>query len=153
MFLAIMISIMVSHGVARLFNRSLYEYSIRSKQMPLLRNHVPKENENIRVRDMIKALFDGDQQLEVVESVSTVERLIAVLQKEFSTIPVVNMHGSLIGLVPKHFIIALIENHYWYDETSISGDDVEKLFKSSIPASFSIGSFNKRFFLSWPTKI
>ena len=79
MFLAIMISIMVSHGVARLFNRSLYEYSIRSKQMPLLRNHVPKENENIRVRDMIKALFDGDQQLEVVESVSTVERLIAVL--------------------------------------------------------------------------
>jgi hypothetical protein len=130
MFLAIMISIMVSHGVARLFNRSLYEYSIRSKQMPLLRNHVPKENENIRVRDMIKALFDGDQQLEVVESVSTVERLIAVLQKEFSTIPVVNMHGSLIGLVPKHFIIALIENHYWYDETSISGDDVEKLFKT-----------------------
>ena len=79
---------------------------------------------------MIKALFDGDQQLEVVESVSTVERLIAVLQKEFSTIPVVNMHGSLIGLVPKHFIIALIENHYWYDETSISGDDVEKLFKT-----------------------
>lgn len=45
MFLPILISIMVSHGVARLFNRSLYEYSIRGKQMPLLRNHVPKGNE------------------------------------------------------------------------------------------------------------
>ena len=42
MFLPILISIMVAHGVGRLFNRSLYEYSIRAKQMPLLRNHIPK---------------------------------------------------------------------------------------------------------------
>jgi len=53
MFLPILISIMVSHGVARIFNRSIYEYSIRAKQMPLLRNHVPKENKNIRVRDVL----------------------------------------------------------------------------------------------------
>jgi chloride channel 3/4/5 len=59
LFLPILLSIMVSHGVARLFNRSLYEYSIRSKQMPLLRNHVPTCNEEIRVREMIMALFDG----------------------------------------------------------------------------------------------
>jgi chloride channel 3/4/5 len=59
LFLPILLSIMVSHGVARLFNRSLYEYSIRSKQMPLLRNHVPACNEEIRVREMIMALFDG----------------------------------------------------------------------------------------------
>ena len=59
LFLTILLSIMVSHGVARLFNRSLYEYSIRSKQMPLLRNHVPACNEEIRVREMIMALFDG----------------------------------------------------------------------------------------------
>ena len=31
MFLPILISIMVSHGVARIFNRSIYEYSIRAK--------------------------------------------------------------------------------------------------------------------------
>ncbi len=31
MFLPILISIMVSHGTALLFNRSLYEYSIRAK--------------------------------------------------------------------------------------------------------------------------
>lgn len=31
LFLPILISIMVSHGVARIFNRSIYEYSIRSK--------------------------------------------------------------------------------------------------------------------------
>ena len=53
MFLPILVSIMVSHGTALLFNRSLYEYSIRAKQMPLLRNHVPKENRKIRVRELI----------------------------------------------------------------------------------------------------
>jgi H+/Cl- antiporter ClcA len=61
LFLPILIGIMVAHGVARLFNRSLYEYGIRAKQMPLLRNHVPKENKNIRVRDLINQIFDGNQ--------------------------------------------------------------------------------------------
>ena len=61
LFLPILIGIMVAHGVARLFNRSLYEYGIRAKQMPLLRNHVPKENKNIRVRDLIDQIFDGNQ--------------------------------------------------------------------------------------------
>jgi hypothetical protein len=34
--------------------------------MPALRNHVPEENLNIRVKDLIDELFDGDQKLEVV---------------------------------------------------------------------------------------
>ena len=42
LFLPILLSIFVSHAVARQFNRSIYEYSIRAKQMPLLRNHLPK---------------------------------------------------------------------------------------------------------------
>jgi hypothetical protein len=115
LFLPILIGIMVAHGVARLFNRSLYEYGIRAKQMPLLRNHVPNENKNIRVRDLIDQIFDGNQYLEVVESVCSVERLIEVLNSNYSTIPVVNMYGSLIGLIPKSFVIVLIENHQWYE--------------------------------------
>lgn len=72
MFLPMLISIIVAHGVARFFNRSLYEYSIRGKQMPLLRNHVPKINEDIRVRDMLLALYDEGQELQAAESVCTV---------------------------------------------------------------------------------
>jgi hypothetical protein len=34
--------------------------------MPALRNHVPEENLNISVKDLIDELFDGDQKLEVV---------------------------------------------------------------------------------------
>jgi len=77
-------------------------------------------------------LFDGGQDLEVVESVCTVERLSEVLSKNFSTIPVVNMHGSLIGLVPKHFIIVLIENHYWYEyNRTSSGGEIDEAFTTS----------------------
>jgi hypothetical protein len=116
MFLPMLISIIVAHGVARFFNRSLYEYSIRGKQMPLLRNHVPKINEDIRVRDMLLALYDEGQELQAAESVCTVQRLAEILNEPFSTSPVVNMYGSLIGTVPKHFIIELIKNHCWYEK-------------------------------------
>jgi hypothetical protein len=84
--------------------------------MPVLRNHVPKENKNIRVRDLIECLFDGDQNLEVIESVTTVEKLTEVLNSHYSTIAVVNLYGSLIGLIPKNFVIVLIENNWWYEE-------------------------------------
>jgi len=55
------------------------------------------------------------QRLQVVESVCTVERLSQVLKMDFNTIPICNMYGTVIGLVPKHFIIVLIENHMWYE--------------------------------------
>lgn len=44
LFIPMIITIHVSHQVARIFNRSLYDYSIRAKQMPLLRDHVPWVN-------------------------------------------------------------------------------------------------------------
>ena len=49
-FLPIVFSIMSALSVSRFFNRSLYEYAIRGKQMPLLRNHVPKANRKVRVK-------------------------------------------------------------------------------------------------------
>ena len=56
------------------------------------------------------------QEIEVVESVCQVDRLEEVCSMGFSTIPVVNMAGRIIGMIPKNFIIVLIENHCWYDE-------------------------------------
>lgn len=53
-FLPTLVGIGVSLSVARSLNRSLYEYAIRSKQMPLLRNHVPKANRHIRVKDILE---------------------------------------------------------------------------------------------------
>ena len=65
-FLPTVLTIGVSMAVAKSLNRSLYEYAIRAKQMPLLRNHMPEENKNIRVRELLE---NNPQQIEVVESV------------------------------------------------------------------------------------
>ena len=81
---------------------------------------------------MIVSLFDGQQKLEVVESVCSVLRLSEVLQFDFSTIPVVNMHGSLLGLVPKHFIITLIQQHCWYEEFDGTNEAIERLYKTGV---------------------
>ena len=52
-FLPIAISIMISNGVSMIFNRSIYEYSIRGKQIPFLRNHMPKQTRSVRIREVI----------------------------------------------------------------------------------------------------
>ena len=39
----------------------------------------------------------------------------------FSSIPVVNMAGRIIGMIPRNFIIVLMENHVWYDESQVNG--------------------------------
>lgn len=41
-FLPMLLGIAVSLTISRSINRSMYDYAIRAKQMPLLRNHVPK---------------------------------------------------------------------------------------------------------------
>lgn len=78
--------------------------------MPLLRNHLPKDQVNTRIRDAI----DG-YEIDVVESVCSVARLADVCRNDYMSIPVVNMAGKLIGMIPKNFVIILIENHSWYD--------------------------------------
>ena len=52
-FLPISISIMISNGVSMIFNRSIYEYAIRGKQIPFLRNHMPKQTRSVRIREVI----------------------------------------------------------------------------------------------------
>ena len=78
--------------------------------MPLLRNHVPKKNKDLRVKDILNAR-DYYYNVEVVESVCSVARIEAVLKTPYHSIPVVNMAGKLIGIIPKSFLFVLIENH------------------------------------------
>jgi hypothetical protein len=51
--------------------------------------------------------------------VSTVERIQKVIQKPFYSIPVVNFAGKVIGMIPKNFIIVLIEQHCWYEHKEV----------------------------------
>ena len=71
-FLPITLGIAVALVVGRIFNRSQYDYAIRSKQLPVLQHHMPKETGRMRVREIFLDKIDGGYELEVLESVSTV---------------------------------------------------------------------------------
>lgn len=50
-----------------------------------------------------------------VEGIIAVQYLTTLLQSGFSSFPVMNSRGNIIGIIPKNFIIVLIENHHWVD--------------------------------------
>jgi len=93
--------------------------------MPLLRNHVPKVNRKMRSVDIMV------RKVEFVESVPTVERLAQVLQTTHSAFPVLNMAGNIVGMIPKNFIIILLENHRWYSTDEKRSESVSHLYRTS----------------------
>lgn len=55
-----------------------------------------------------------------IEGINTVEYLVDILKKPFSTYPVLNSAGNIVGMIPKNFLIVLIKNHQWVDLTKLS---------------------------------
>ena len=55
----------------------------------------------------------------------TCEGIIAIayvekmLQTGFSSFPVMNSAGNMIGIIPKNFLIVLVENHHWVDVSKL----------------------------------
>ena len=74
-----------------------------------MRNFAPKKTQNITAFEVMtpKPI--------TVEGIITVEYLMTVLKKTFSMFPVLNRAGNLVGMIPKNFIIVLLENHHFYD--------------------------------------
>lgn len=113
--------------------------------MPLLQNYVPKINVDIRVRDILLSLYEEGQDLQVVESVCTVDRLKQILTESFNTIPVVNTEGALIGTIPKHFIICLIKHHKWYENTkTMKGIEITEAYHTALRRNTSQKSLEKQ---------
>jgi Mg/Co/Ni transporter MgtE len=54
-----------------------------------------------------------------------------VCKKPFHSIPVVNMAGKLIGVIPKNFVIVLIEHHAWYEYKDIEGTKAIALYRTA----------------------
>lgn len=52
-FIPVMLTVFVAVGFASLFNRSIYERALRSKQIPMLRNHCPKNQKQVTAFTMM----------------------------------------------------------------------------------------------------
>jgi len=55
-----------------------------------------------------------------IEAIVSVDYLRDVLVEPFSTFPVLNSAGNMVGVIPKNFLIVLIKNFWWYDEEKLS---------------------------------
>ena len=64
-----------------------------------------------------------------VEGIIAVTYLTKLLQSGFSTFPVMNSSGNIVGVIPKNFIIVLIENHHWVDVNQLDSYQKSKLPK------------------------
>lgn len=58
-----------------------------------------------------------------------VDYLNDILQKPYSSFPVLNSAGNIVGMMPKNFLIVLIENHHWIDMNKLTGEQVKELKK------------------------
>jgi hypothetical protein len=113
-FIPVMLTILVSCGVGKIFNQSLYERALRGKNLPLLRNHCPKSQRKITALEIMSPL------VLTVEGIVSVDYLRDILKKPFNNYPVLNSSGNIVGMIPKHFLIVLLENHHWVDTKMLS---------------------------------
>lgn len=112
-FIPILFSVLTSVNVGDYFNRSLYERALRAKQIPLLRNYCPKSQRDVTAFQIMS------HNPVTVEGIIAVQYLTKLLQSGFSSFPVMNSSGNIVGVIPKNFLIVLIENHHWVDVTKL----------------------------------
>lgn len=48
------------------------------------------------------------------------------------------MAGRLIGLIPRNFVIVLIENHIWYQESTSKSKDVSMYYRTAVSRQESV---------------
>jgi hypothetical protein len=122
-FIPIMLTILTSVSVGKIFNSSIYERALRAKNLPLLRNHVPKSQTETTAFQIMSTL------VLTVEGIVSVEYLVDILQKPYSQYPVLNSAGHIVGMMPKNFLIVLIENHHWVNLKLLTSEQRSKLSK------------------------
>lgn len=72
-FIPILLTILTSVSVGKIFNQSLYERALRMKNLPLLRNHVPKSQTETTAFQIMTPL------VLTVEGIVSVEYLVDIL--------------------------------------------------------------------------
>jgi len=108
LFIPMMISILVSRAVGNLYTRSLYERALRAKQMPVLRNNPPESTSNT------KASMFMSKSIVTLPSVADMDSIRSALESTHSAFPVLNTAGILVGLIPKHVLVILLERKAFY---------------------------------------
>jgi hypothetical protein len=87
LFVPVIVTMLSSYATGLFFNQSLYTRALRSKQVPLLKDTVPKENENLLARMIMKP------NPLTLECLAKVEKIGEALACKYSSFPVKNKSG------------------------------------------------------------
>mmetsp|Transcript_35690 Transcript_35690/g.43691 ORF Transcript_35690/g.43691 Transcript_35690/m.43691 type:complete len:128 (+) Transcript_35690:1495-1878(+) len=102
-FLPMVFAIFTARIVGNLFTNSLYDRALRAKNMPFLRSEAPLQTKSLRaLRVMSKGLV-------TLPTIANMEACKKALQTSHNAFPVVNTAGKLVGLIPKSFVVTLVE--------------------------------------------
>ena len=112
LFVPIIFTIIISNQVGYLFTRSLYERGMRGKQFPVLQDWIPEPCQMI----IAEKIMSPD--IVSLERVSTLRAIKDALNTNHHSFPVLNAKGNLIGMMPRNFIITLLQNKTFYTSTS-----------------------------------
>lgn len=112
-FVPMVVAIVVSNGTGYLITRSLYERATRGKQMPIIIDSVPEDNKKMIAGQIMS------QKVVTLKNVETVANLMTALKTSHHAFPILNHLGNLVGVMPRNFILTILENRGFYMNTSI----------------------------------
>lgn len=112
-----MVTIGMSNFVGYLFTRSLYERAVRGKQMPVIKERIPAPCSDVRAEEIMC------KELVCLQNVDTLENIQkAITGNNHHAFPVLNSMGNFVGLIPRNFVLVLIEERHFYG-SSLEEDD------------------------------
>ena len=111
MYLPTLITMLFSYGTALIFNQSLYNRALRSKQVPYLKSSAPDINSNLLAKIIMK---ENPVTLVLVPSVY---QCYEALKTGHNSFPIINRSGQLIGQISANFLVVLIRKNQWYSRS------------------------------------
>ena len=82
-----------------------------------------------------------------MEGIVSVSYLREILQANYSTFPVLNSSGNIVGMMPKSFIIVLLENHHFIDINKLTANQLSRVkgvFKKGVTQALDLPTEESR---------
>ena len=113
-FIPVTVTIYTSVLIGDLFTRGLYDRAVRGKQMPMITDQIHDSVKYVRAEEIMSTNVVS---LTLVDSVSNIQKALETSHHGF---PVLNMSGRVVGLIPKNFLVILLEKKAFYGSKTMN---------------------------------
>lgn len=125
LFLPMIFTIVVSVSVGNYFNKSIYNQACDMKQIPVLSENLPFQNLFVRAEEIMTT------KIQTVAQVSSVKSLKNTLKHGFSSYPVVDNNGLLVGIISAKFVKILLQKKCFVGQAQLTFSQARGARKST----------------------